>query len=170
VLSGHMFFHFTPARGSLLLWNARLGKGTIATISTLSQIDSRFITSNDVNSPLREFEGVLEAVRSSEFQNQPSRRGALFAFDTEETCRKYASRWYPDLAVEVVRFTPQAGAIAHKGHLSWLSEPPRESWQDVARAYWSGVPGQPPHDWEYVFNGNLYFPDWASSPFGRLVA
>lgn len=160
-----MVWHCTPAEGSLLLWNARCGQGGVSTVSAMG-IEGA-LAPHDVNPMLGPLEKVLEEVRAAQFRDKPPRKGALYAFEDEATCRKYAAKWFGHRRTEIVRLEILSGSIVHRGHLGWLSNPRKEEWPEVARSYWAGEEADPPHDWEYVIFGSVFCPDWNGPPFGR---
>ena len=161
-----MFWRYEIAGASMLLWNAQLHDGHYGSVSSLGPAGG--LQGTDISPALQDFEPVLEAVRATEFPEKPSRRGALFLFEDEATCRRNARTWFPHARTHIIRCVLTQPAAFHRGHLGWMAGPSRERGDQCARSYWAGESAHEPHDWEVVYHGSVYFPDWEREPFGSL--
>ena len=169
-LDPRTFWHFVGVR-SLILWNARVGKGRMATTSLINtELGGGAVTLHDVDPMLgRPAEAFLEQMRTREFPAAPSRTGAIFLFDDEEIARNSAQCWLKGASFEILKVRVVQGSRIHRGSLGWLEAQPAQ-WVEAFRAYWRGdLSPQPPGHWEYVVDGAVYFPEWEREPFGRLL-
>lgn len=165
-------WHFTRADGpNILLNNAWLNRGVVASVSVISRMPGleNAITLNDFRPALGPFESILEQVRAKHFQGKPSRRGAFYAFDDRAVCELYARLWAPGAPVHILRCVVENNANVHCGHLGLLNNPPQQNWLAIANSYWSAEKGPAPDHWEYVIDGQVFFPDWQNPPFGRMA-
>jgi hypothetical protein len=165
------YWHFTTATDfNMLLHNAAIGKGLITTVSEIAKISGleEAVTMTDVRPALGEFEPVLEAIRTSDYSDKPSRRGAFFVFEDRATCEHYSRAWTNNAPLHILKCILLPGSRIHRGHLAWMNNPPRDQWPEIARAYWAGEEGRAPHHWEILVNGQLFFADWQKPPFPQF--
>src|SRR5262249_54013823 len=89
------YFHWVSP-GSFLLHNAKVGKGIVTTVSTLSTVPglgnaTTLYAAYNVN-PKKELE--WERVRAQSYPLRPTRMKALFCFDEQETALRAQQRWF----------------------------------------------------------------------------
>jgi hypothetical protein len=166
------YWHVTSSSPANFLFNnVAAGKGWLPSMSAVRRDHGeRFITLGDLY-PLTgaATEEIWESVRAERFPQKPSRRGATFLFDRRDLAEMAAQKWWPDTDATVLRARISRDARVHMGHVGWfdvLETPPEEN----AASYWARrSPSVLPELWEYVVDGDVYFPGWGDPPFRQLA-
>lgn len=166
-LAPDIFYHLTEKNG-ILQWNAKLHKGLVRSIShelATGIVPSGAVTAYGYGNQNSETEVLWEKTRQTQFAYRPTRKNALFLFDTREDAQRAQEDWFRDEARSLVRARIVAWSAWHRGDARWLDEPSAET----ARSYWRGDMTEDPRV-EIVVDGQVYFPDWRDdSVFGRPV-
>ena len=166
-LLSNMFYHLAD-RDSLLLWNARIGRGVVTSVSVTATTAGLEAATTPYHFTRQQNpkEQIWEAIRRSEFPSKPSRLKALFLFDALEATLKAQELWFPKEGRHLLRTRIISGAQTHVGDARWLDSLQKE-WEEKARKYWSGEMTDDPMP-ELILHGAVYFPDWEEPPFGML--
>lgn len=151
----------------MMLNNTRLRKGMLWTGEIMRQILGPLQSKHMIISPYATFntqpqkEKIWEDIRLSEYPNLPSRREALFLFETKDDLERASQKWWPGRPRRCLQAVVQQGFV-HKADACLLDcfEP---EWPDKARAYWSGGRTADPL-FEVVVQGAIYFPEWETFP------
>jgi hypothetical protein len=158
------FWHLTH-EGSLLLHNAVLGQGAVASASMTAMTISGVGTQYGLIRQSDPKEQAWEAVRATEFQNLPSRLNTLFLFDDMESAKAAAARWFGREKRCLLETRIVEGSIWHRADVSWLDS--NEEWEGRARSYWRGEMSDTPAP-EIIVHGAVFFPGWDKPPFKLL--
>jgi hypothetical protein len=165
------YWHVTGSSPANFLFNNVVaGKGWLPSMSAVRRNHGeRFITLGDLY-PLTgdATEEIWERVRAERFPQKPSRRGAIFLFDRRDLAEMAAEKWRPGTGTTILRARISRDAKVHMGHVGWFdaSETPPE---ENAASYWArSSPPDWPALWEYVVDGDVYFPAWADPLFRPL--
>jgi hypothetical protein len=150
--------------GRVMLHNTRGHKGYLPTRDALAG----FVTDGTILSPYTVFnserakEDVWEAVRVQQFPGLPSRRDALFLFESEADLEKASERWWAGQARRTFKTHITEGAALHKAD-SRLLDSTEDQWEENAQRYWRGAQTDDPI-LEAVVQGVIYFPEWETFP------
>ena len=162
-------FYHLAAQDSLVFWNAYLGKGFLASISVMAQVNGL----DGVTTPYHLAnqqdlkEQIWETVRETKFPSKPSRMKALFLFDDLDAAMKANERWFAEEGRRLLKARVLSGAQTHKGDSRWLDSYEHE-WESKAMKYWAGKMTDAPVP-EVILHGTAYFLDWEEPPFGSLA-
>ncbi len=89
----------------------------------------------------------------------------MFLFEDRHTCERYAKAWHGEREAIVFECVPlQHIGPVHRGHLGWAPRVTRDNAKECARSYWAGLEASAPHDWEVIFHGTAYVPQWETLP------
>jgi hypothetical protein len=143
-----------------MMHNTRARKGFLPTRDAFAG----FVSDGTILSPYTAFtsesakEDAWETVRAQQFPGLPSRRDALFLFESEADLQKASEKWWADQPRRVLKAQVTEGAALHKAD-SRLLDSTEGQWEENARRYWCGVQTDDPV-FEVVVQGVVYFPEW----------
>lgn len=158
-----VYWHLTERRpAGFFFENVRAGRGLLQSMSVVrAQHGERLIALGDLYPRAGAgLEAAWEEVRAQRYPEKPSRRGAIFLFET----RAAAMSWHHVADPFLVETRILRTASWHRGDFRWLAAS-EERWTESADSYWTGQPCDPINPaWEYVVDGAVFFPDWQDFP------
>jgi len=162
------FYHAIDPADELFSHNVKISNGRIMAVSFLKAENP---TLSGALSPYHAFtrerpkEKVFEHIRLEEFQNCPSRLGAIFLFDDLHLANKANATWWHRKRVILPANVIEARSIGcyDSKHLNACAH----EWDDAARKYWSGVLTENPAP-EVLLNGIVQLYGW--EPYARLLS
>lgn len=150
--------------GKVMLHNVRLGKGYLRTGGALAG----FTPHGAILSPYTAFnsekakEDVWETVRIQQFAGLPSRRDALFLFESGADLQKASVKWWAGQPRRTLKAQITEGAALHKAD-SRLLDSTEDQWEENAQRYWRGLQTDDPI-FEVIVQGVVCFPEWETFP------
>lgn len=171
-INGHTF-EFFPKKywhladpNSFLLHNAFLSKGLCFSISAVNQMPNleNAVSPYALRAMTDEKEGVWEHVRTNEFPDLPSRKGAFFFLDDIELANQLKETWFKGQEKHVLEAYIRDDSNLHRADSRWLDCIP-ENWEENALRYWKGDMNENAIP-EVLVHGAVYFPGWDKPPFG----
>lgn len=107
-------------------------------------------------------EDVWDTIRVQQFPSLPSRRDALFLFDSEMDLQRASEKWWAGQRRRTLKVHISEGAALHKAD-SRLLDSTEDQWEENAQRYWRGLQTDAPI-FEVIVQGVVYFPEWEMFP------
>jgi hypothetical protein len=159
------YWHVCQQNG-LLLHNARVGKGLVATISAVNRLPdlADALSPYAIKARSDPKELFWERVRKEIDPNLPTRDGAFFLVESQARAQEVSDQWFKGQGRHILRTRiakPSKVAIVDAKWLDAIAA----DWEGSARKYWRGEMSPNPAR-EVLVDGVVYFPDWTKPPFG----
>jgi hypothetical protein len=163
------YWHLAHPTAGALLHNVPLHEGLCFSISTVNRMPNleNAVSEYAIKVMTDEKEGVWERVRTDEFPDLPSRKGAVFLLDDIELAKQVRGTWFEGQERHLLEAHIIYGSRLHRADSGWLDCIP-ENWEEYARRYWHGDMNENAIP-EVLVDGAVYFPAWDKPPFGLFA-
>lgn len=160
------YWHLTNTGFSMLLHNARVGKGWVLSVDRMAEGMPEATTPYAHLNSQPDKEAVWENVRQQIGPEKlPTRLKCFYAFLSIEDAKMAHAKWGMEERT-LVEVRPASDARVHVADATLLNALP-ESWATNAASYWRGECTPEPL-MEVLISGALYFPGWEHPPFPDL--
>jgi hypothetical protein len=152
----------------MMLHNVWLAEGICPSISTINRMPGleKAASPYAIKAMSDAKEQIREATRLEVYAGLPSRKGAVFLFESGEQATSAMRNWFPKETRRLIEARIVEGAAIHVADARLLDC--RESeWDANARKYWRGQMTASPFR-EVLVDGLVYFPGWRAKPFGLM--
>jgi hypothetical protein len=152
----------------MMLHNVWLAEGIGTSIAMMSRTPGleRAVSPYAIKIMSDAKEQAWEAARLAVNAKLPSRKGAVFLFESEGQAAAAMQTWFPKETRTLIEARIVKGATVHVADTRLLDCRENE-WDANARKYWQGEMTAAPFR-EVLVDGRVYFPGWRAKPFGLM--
>lgn len=160
------YWHLAHPTAGFLFQNVALNEGICWSISAINCMpgleNAMSLYSLKVINDKKE--KVWDRIRMDIDTELPSRKGAIFLFDSEEMALAVMAKWFPTETRHLLEVRVTKGGKIRRADAKWL-DCDEDRWEENAYQYWAGNMMCDPIP-EVLVEGAVYFPGWKRQPFG----